>query len=266
MSLQNPIMNPPSSDTLISDMWVIAKGLMGSGEAREKYSASWTKFGTKLAVLVNSQASESYDACAKVVEQINKVAEIHKTLSISEKRSAEDFRDIIERYYVVFRANKHYQECKAAYARAGENLENAKKKEMIESLKAGNPKNKAKLEFNVQKAKEDKIAALERLKQSVRDMLQARQKYNAFKIKRLVSGWTRYGEAMKVACEAEAATFDALRSEISQLRESGGAGGQAADQIEGELEKHNAENPPPQAQTGAEDDQIKANPQFDGFD
>ena len=245
-------------DAAINDMREINHGLHGAADARSKYSENLIILGETLHTLAESQNPDYGEGFAKLEEQFKHISEIEKTLSEEEVRNSEDFRDIIERYFVVSRANKTYMDCKALYQKAGEALESAKNKNTLEMNKATYEKNKFKLEAAIDKAKANKQQALDNLKQSIRDLIEARKKYDAFKIRRLVSGWTRYGNALKTACDAELSAYKEAQNLINDLKnnapqpaESNANGGNA--------EGHEA---PAQAQNGEE----HADPQSDGFE
>ena len=181
------------------------------------------------------------------------------TLSDEEIRNSEDMRDIVERYFVVDRANKHYMECKSLYAKAGEALENAKNKNTLEMNKASYEKNRFKLEAAIDKAKTAKATALDNLKQSIRDLIEARKKYDAFKIRRLISGWTRYGNALKTACDSELAAYKDLQNLINDLKSNAPQPSSTNANNEENAEEHNDAAAP---QAG----EVRADPQSDGFE
>ena len=264
MSLQNFSSPPPSTDRTISQMWNVSQGLMSSGEARERYSQSWSQFADKLSTLVETQTAEYSSAFSDISEHIKKISEIHRIFSAKEKRSADDFRDIIERYYVVNRANAEYQAAKASYTRSGEALINAKTKQITESAKPTYERNKFKIEANIAKAKDDKQKALNDLKEAVKNLIEVRKRYDVFKVRRMVSCWKNYGQALKEASLAEKEEFQQLRNLLSDLKSGNVELQQAAEKIEGEIAQHMNENPAPSSLP--DDEVIEANPQYDGFD
>ena len=98
----------------------------------------------------------------------------------------------------------------------------------------------------IETARSEKRTALENLKQSIRDLIDFRQKYNAFKIRKLVSGWTRYGTALKTASESELEAFKAIQHILLDMKKKNKNSQFVAQQIESALKQHMNENSPPE--------------------
>lgn len=245
-------------DGAINDMREISHGLRGAADARHKYSECLAKIGENISELAKSQNPDYEEGFNKLNEQLKQISEIEKTLSEEEARNSEDFRDIVERYFVVSRANNKYMECKNAYAKAGDDLEKAKNKNTLEMNKATYEKNRFKLEAAIDKAKTTKAQALDNLKQSIRDLIEARKKYDTFKIRRLVQGWTRYGNALKTACDSELAAYKEFQTLLNDLK-SNQPTPSATESKEENAEEHNDA-------AAAQNGEVRADPQSDGFE
>lgn len=246
-------------DGAINDMREVTHGLRAAADARTKYSQLIAQIGENIFELAKSQNPDYEEGFSKLNEQLKQVSEIEKTLSEEEARNSEDFRDVVERYFVVSRANRTYMECKNAYAKAGEALEAAKNKNTLEMNKATYEKNRFKLEAAIDKAKHTKATALDNLKQSIRDLIEARKKYDAFKIRRLVSGWTRYGNALKTACDSELTVYKEIQTLVNDLKANAPQPSTTAATHEENAEEHNDAE-------AAQEGEVHADPQSDGFE
>ncbi|KAK8834330.1 hypothetical protein M9Y10_032775 [Tritrichomonas musculus] len=204
-------------DQLCKDMDVVYHGLHNASEARLQYAKGWEDFGKTSAIMLTSQIPELETQFQELEKLFTEVANIHRQLAQEESRNAEDFRDVIERFSVVYRVSEEYSTRKQQWKEACDNFDSANKKIEIEKLKGTYQKNQAKLEANLAAAKKEKSDFLRRIKRKCQQLIDEKNKYNKFKIRRFRSGWTRYSNALKVASEAEIDVYGRIRDYLSQL-------------------------------------------------
>lgn len=204
-------------DQLCKDMDVVYHGLHNASEARLQYAKGWEDFGKTSAIMLTSQIPELETQFHELEKLFVEVATIHRKLAQEESRNAEDFRDVIERFAVVYRVSEEYSMRKQQWKEACDAFDNATKKIEVEKLKGTYAKNQAKLEANLAAAKKDKSDFLRRIKRKCQQLIDEKNKYNKFKIRRFRSGWTRYSNALKAASEAEIDVYGRIRDYLSQL-------------------------------------------------
>ena len=198
-------------------MDVVYRGLHSASEARLQYAKGWEDFGKTSAIMLTSQIPELEAQFQELEKLFAEVAAIHRKLAQEESRNAEDFRDVIERFSVVYRVSEEYSTRKQQWKEACEAFDSANKKIELEKLKGTYAKNQVKLEANLAAAKKEKSDFLRRIKRKCQQLIDEKNKYNKFKIRRFRSGWTRYANALKVASEAEIDVYGRIRDYLSQL-------------------------------------------------
>ena len=264
-SMLKEIFTLASKDPVLNDMVTSAKSLMGAATVRQKYAADWRKFGEKLKAFVNSQNPDVAEKMQTLSDLLNEVSDAENALAQDEIRNADDFRDIIERYAVLFRVNEEYLQAKLAYKRATDALADAIQKDKVESTKPTYDRNRPKLLAAIERSKAQKRASLIRFKEQTEALLDQRGRYTRFKVRKMVEGWTRYGNGLKRMCETETDIFQRIKEVLNELRESGNVNHEAVDQMERQIEQQ-AQAAPPPSPPPQDANEIPADPQFGGFD
>ena len=133
------------------------------------------------------------------------------------ERSAEDIRDVFERFEVLYRVNEEYGIRKEQLAEANRKLTETHAKIEAEKNKGTYEKNKQKLEASLELARKDKTDALRRIKRKVRQLMHVKETYNKFKVKRFRQGFTRYNDALREASQNEIQKLTQIREFMSAL-------------------------------------------------
>lgn len=251
-----------SKDPVLNDMVTSAKSLMAAAEARGKYAEAWRKFGDKLKTFATSQNPDVADKMDSLRSLLGEVADAEEALAQDEARNADDFRDILERYTVLFRVNEEYLQAKLAYKRATDAMNDAVQKDMLESQKPTYERNRPKLLAAIEHSKGQKRATLIRLKEQTEALISQRSKYTHFKVRKIAEGWARYGNGLKKMCETETEIFQRIKEVLNGLREIDVAAGDA---IQRQIEDQAAAAPAP-VTPAAPQDEVPADPQFGGFE
>ena len=232
-------------DPILNTMVASAKALLAAGEARKKYAADWRKIGEALKNMVNSQNPEVADKMEELCSLFNEVAAAEEALSDDEIRNADDFRDIIERYGVLFRTNEAYLQAKVEDKRATDALNEAIAKDKAEESRPTYEKNRPKLLAAVEKAKGMKKAALELYKEQTEALINQRTRYTKFKVRKMIEGWTRYGNGMKRMCEKETDIFQRMKECLNDMRTGNAVTHEAVDALEQQIEQQVGAAPAP---------------------
>jgi hypothetical protein len=227
-------------DIVLRDMIASMKGFFSAGEGRQKYAASWRSLSAKLAAMLSSQNSEIHPKVDSLCGLLGRLADAEQELAASEIRAAEDFRDIIERYDVLFRCNEEYLQAKKEFGSATEALARVKAADSAESTKPSYEKTKYRLQANVAQARDILKKTIEIYKARTQAMIGVRNRYTAFKIRRLTHGWVLYGNALKQNCETELELLQQVKGVLAELRIAGEA---AAAEVEEAIEQQLAEAP-----------------------
>jgi hypothetical protein len=205
-------------EVLLTDMHEIYGGLVSAGEGRAKYAKSWLEFANYVKIMILTQNSEIESHMDRFVDLFAQIAACHERLSAAEIRNAEDFRDVAERFSVVYRQNDEYIDQKRKFREYEAELKEAILKNETESKKPNYQKYQAKLEANIERLKGLKKEALEETKRRLQVLINTREKYNNFKVRRFTQGWLKYGTALKQESEKEVELLTQVEELLNELK------------------------------------------------
>ena len=232
---------------LLQDMVNIHEYLDKASTARTKYASSWRNLGRMIQAMIIGQTTVISGQISQFTSLINEIADVHSRLAAEELRNAEDFRDIFERYEVMYRANSEYGDAKSLFLAASKDLESARKKNEAEKTRPDyEAKRRVKLEAEIEKGKSAKAKYLELLKTKLSVFITSREKYNRFKVRRLCEGWTRYGHALKIESENESAIIDRIQECLAEMKGQNSVNPENLAQIETALQNHINAAPEPE--------------------
>ena len=232
-------------ENLLSDMNDIYKGLNEASLNRSKYARSWSEFGKRMSLMLKTQNPNVTKYLDQFQELYNEIGKSHQRLAEEELRNSEDFRDVIERFTVVYRSNQDYVELKNAYQVDCDSLKNAIYKDEIESKKPTYEQQKSKLQLAIEKARENKKNSLEKVIESLKKIIEIREKYNKFKVRRFREGWARYGLALKNESEKETELLERIKELLNNLKSNLLISNSNLQEIENNLEQHLSNSPIP---------------------
>jgi hypothetical protein len=99
-------------DRLCNELLATYQYLCACVESRRDYAESWTRLGNSICAMGSEQVPEVQQSFRDLRALFEEISQIHMTLALAEDRTAEDWRDVIERYSVVFRVNDAHNEQK----------------------------------------------------------------------------------------------------------------------------------------------------------
>ena len=175
---------------VLDSMIALSETFISTADARQAYATSTAKFAT---ALVNMMARLSPD----LSEQINtlaglytRVSKINENIVNSERRSGEDMRDLVERFAVVTRLNQEYQKHQELYKERSDALIEAMADNIVELKKVSfDTVTRERIAARVVKARQDKKNEHDLLKQTLAALIDAKERYNAFKRNRIRHAW-----------------------------------------------------------------------------
>jgi len=206
----------PLQNTLISCI----KSLFSAAGARRKYAGSWEQLAPALAKMVSSQSQSVSAQLTSLSDLFGKVRDAEFALSNAEERTAEDLRDIVERYDVLFRVNEVYLAAKDSYAEATEAHEAAVAADQKEQGKSSYERNKFLLQAKIDQEKAHRQKALENLRSTLDRTITERARYLAFKNRRLTHAWATYGTQLLEMITVETRLFQQIRDALRCLHRS----------------------------------------------
>lgn len=261
-------------DVLCQEMKNAYNALVQTSEARKVYAQSWCDFGSTACAMLTSQIPELKKDFEQFRALCTQLSIAYRNLSEGEMRNAEDFRDVIERYAVVYRAFNEMFDAKDKYLSMNEKYQALKEKSKVAAKKPNNENAVSKLNLKVADAKEATIEALKNLINCTETVKTEKGKYNLFKIKRMKQGWVRYTNSLKTASEEEIRIFTQMKELIFRLNvKNPGAARTFETKVQEQLEVPNPEPvhiPEPQENENDEiiqqEEMQSHQPIFDGYE
>lgn len=205
-------------DQLCMDMSTVYNGLIQAVKGRRLFAESWEGFADATTKMIETQIpsiAPQFEALEKLIKEL---ADCERQLSNGEERYAEDFRDVIERFAVVYRVNEEFNARKSVFKDCCTFLKTAEERLVAEQAKPTFEKNRSKLEQAVEICKQDKKNALRRYIRKIKQLITVKDSYNKFKIRRFRSGFITYANALKTAAEKEIEIYGRIRDHLAQIK------------------------------------------------
>jgi hypothetical protein len=165
---------------------------------------------------VLSQNATATKQAIAVADLFPGIADTEAWLADAESRAAEDLRDIVEGYDVVFRCNEVCSDTMGAYGCACLELNSAVADQRESSAGATH-----RLRAAVERAKGQKRRTLAPFREVVTRMIEVRERYVRFKGRRMEHAWQTFGRAIAVWADAERPLFAQLREALAEWRREG---------------------------------------------
>lgn len=202
---------------LCGDMIAVYEHLSTTVKHRREYAKSWTDFMTSIQRMTLTQIPELKDGFAELASLVEQFTQIHTTLADKEERTAEDLRDVYERFEILFRAGEEVVRRRVAYGEASKALQTLEVRIKVEETRPNYDKIRYKFEKELAIAKTNKADALRRLKNALIAVIEHKRLYDSFKIRRLSHGWHLYAAALREAAEQELDVFVKIRNHLATL-------------------------------------------------
>ena len=132
--------------------------LVQTSSYRKAYAKSWSDFGSTACAMMASQIPELKAQFEEMRKLFNDVSEIHVLLA--ELRNAEDFRDVIERFAVCYRANEDAYNYKEAYKISRNKYQSLLEKRKLIESKPNSAKDLPKIKVQIEDQKQVVIKAI----------------------------------------------------------------------------------------------------------
>jgi hypothetical protein len=227
-------------EQICTDLISTFDALMCASNHRKEIAKAWRELGRTMDFKIFAMAMTQIPGFQKQLEAIRdsimELGEVQEELAAKQERTGEDIRDVIERYYVVFRINEECLKARHAYEDATAGLEEAQRK-----YAGASGANQARYEAYLIAAKSKKAAALNEVREKMRLLVQGKDAYNRFKLRRFNNGWQLYGEGLRTASEKEIVIFRRIRGYLDQISSLGGDNGQVMEELAGAMMRIDAE-------------------------
>ena len=204
-------------DQLCENMDYIYSGLLEEVKAREDYSKSLKNLGTCLVELVKAEIPQFEKEFQEISDLLSQYSDSNSQFAQAQHRNADDFRDVSERFFVVYRINVEYVMLNNAYVDALTAYNDAKSKNESQKSSPKYDQMKEKLEANIKSSFEALEKCYEDRKVKLEQFIIAKEKYSDFKVRRFKQGWTRYTNGLKTFIETNTGILNEIRAKLQGL-------------------------------------------------
>lgn len=175
---------------VLDSMTALSNKFITTADARDLYATSTAKFATALVNMIDHLSPNLNEQFNTLATLYRRVSQINTSLAQSERRSGEDMRDLVERFAVVTRINREYQKHQELYKEKCNDLIEAMANNIVEHKKVSfDVVTRERIADKVVKARRDKKNEHEILKQTLAELIDAKERYNAFKVNRMRHAW-----------------------------------------------------------------------------
>lgn len=149
------------------------------------------KFAETVIQLVEHEAPEFNSHIKEIFERFCNSINYEEILVNGYERMTEDFNDVAERFNVIYRCSTACSDARAKVKDC-----RAKIEKLNNDLATVDPKKKSKVEAELQKAIQNKKDAIENAKDKIQELIDEKEKYNNFKVKRLKHAYVHMGQIL----------------------------------------------------------------------
>jgi hypothetical protein len=185
---------------------------------RLRYSQSWLDLSRSSLSLVTSTVPECASTWQEVCVLFSRLSAIHRELAEQQNRSSDEFRDVFERQNVVQRISDEYRNLHGAFNRASDQLLHATVNKANEQVRPSYERRERGLNDAIQRAITAKRRAADDLKAKLRELIEQRQRFGRYKLRKLKSGFVGYVVAVKAALEQEMDVMAGIEELVGKLQ------------------------------------------------
>jgi hypothetical protein len=179
---------------------------------------SYQRFFELLGRVIRKQAPEFLPAIAVLSKPFNAALRYERVLVTAERRLAEDLQDMVARYDVVLRLRDEFQTISKQLSDARTRIDRLRTE--IEVDRRRGCQKQAKLTIDLAVARERKRKAVEDGKAKLREIIEYRQKYYVFYVRRLRHGYSYLGDVLAEASKRIAYACEVFRDLVAEIREN----------------------------------------------
>jgi hypothetical protein len=178
--------------------------------ALKNQSTAFVELSSSILALIDSEAPSFIKYFEHISEIYTRLSYIYANGADALDRALEDFRDINARFAVVKRLEAQRNAARANYTDSCAAVDSA-----FSSINQEKPETKE----NHEKAIKKRTECMQKLIDEDKSLLECRRKFRAFSIRRIKSGWARYGEALSSIYALENASFNELAKQYKSIRD-----------------------------------------------
>jgi hypothetical protein len=204
------------SGKLVGDVTETVRFIQEEAKEHRRQIESFERFFDLLTRLVDKHAPEFVPTMQTLGQHFSAGLAHEKTLVDAEERLADDIGDVAARYEVFCRVTDESIETRKKVQESRIRISNLRTALAADEAKGG--LKRIKIEADVRAAIEAKRAAVEAAEAKLEELINVRQSYNRFKVRRLKHGYQNLGQVMTCAVRGIAESFKQLTREIGDVR------------------------------------------------
>lgn len=181
-----------------------------------KEVADMRNFIDLLQKLVEVECPEFLNKFSNIADIMKETLAQEEILADAELRLAEDLNDVAARFTVVFRVSNEFGACKMKVEECSANIDKIKVLIDEDSTKGGTKQYQ--LQAKMQQAIAEKKNAITATEDKLKEFIDVKEKYAAFKVRRMRHGYSYYGSKLTQTMASEAAIMQNLNNSIEEAK------------------------------------------------
>ena len=203
-----------SKDKPMPELQIVVSSIGSVTEARQSKSKTLKRIPKSCVSLVESETPSYAQMILYSLEPFQAISECEEVLSASELRFKEDLQDIVERYSVVLRIKKNYDDIILEI----EKFKNTVKEiETLLQLSECNTQ-KQKLIDNLKIAKANRNESIKQAIEITKELIEAKKRFEKFMINRIKHGWKVYSEQLYKTSITEYDLYQSISNSLADVR------------------------------------------------
>jgi hypothetical protein len=196
----------------------LVKSSLDWSDAHNRQLHCYQRFFEMVARVVRKQAPEFQPALAVLSKPFNAALRYERVLVTAERRLAEDLQDLVARYEVLVRLRNESQAIAKQLSDVRTRIEKLRA-EIEEDRRRGCAK-QGKLTIELALARDRRRKTVEEGRAKLREIIEQRQKYHAFYVRRLRHGYSFLGEVLNEASRRIAYACQVFRDLAEEIRQN----------------------------------------------
>ena len=215
------VLGKEPKNPMLENMTEIARGIQLISEARRESAKGIQSFYHLLGCFVEITMPETIEPFRVLREIYRQIVKSQKQLALVENDVADSLTELAGRFSKVVECTNEYNNQRELYKKKSNDLIEAMAEESFQMKKDTYPKVMVQCETDVATAKAHKRLGRDRLKDSIRDLIQAREIYTQVKKRVLREAWEKYAEALKTAATTEKLLYIKFNEAVTAFMSTG---------------------------------------------
>lgn len=178
----------------LNDISLVVSSMRDSVEQHRTEIEVMEEFGKNLMLLVEAETPEFASRFNEIMARYFNYLDLERKFADAEELVAENFNDVAARFCVVFRVSQEVTDAREKLNESSQKITSVRNSILKDQSKGGS--NAIKLNAELERAKDHKRECLDMAIKKTEELIDQKDRYNVFKIKRLRQAYVNLGNVL----------------------------------------------------------------------